>query len=151
MTTLYISSGVKSSGLTASQGFGVTVLSGGTVDSTLVASGGALVVSAGGVSEAATVRLSGTETVYGVESGPGAVSAAILGLQIVESGGTTNAEFVGATSGVEAGGSGIDSVSAVAGVQDLFGLASVTILNGGEQIVEAQGRRRRRAGEGGRL
>ena len=56
MTTITVSSGVTSSGLTVTAGNELLVLSGGIAEATTVLNGGTMTLSSGGVASAFTVR-----------------------------------------------------------------------------------------------
>ncbi|HEY4174512.1 MAG TPA: hypothetical protein VGM42_15885, partial [Rhodopila sp.] len=80
-TSVTVSSGVTSSGLTVTSGGSITILNGGTAVSTTVLSGGTELVNSGGVDSGTDLALGGTETVLGSATGD-----TIGGIQLVSSG-----------------------------------------------------------------
>ncbi len=146
-----ISSGVTSSGASASSHDPVTVLSGGTAISATVMRNGHLVVLSGGSAISTQVKAGGSEivssggsatddtldskafqivegTVFGTVAG----SAAVQDLYGIESGGTFNE----AVQVVESGGSALD-VTVNSGTQNVFfgGYASGTVLNSSQETL----------------
>jgi autotransporter passenger strand-loop-strand repeat protein len=139
-----ISSGVTSSGISASSHDPVTVLSGGTAISTTVMRNGVLTVQSGGSAISTRVKAGGTEIVSaggsatedtldnkafqiaeGTVIGTVAGSAAVQDLYGIESGGT----FTEAVQVVESGGSALDVIMS-GSTQNVFfgGYANSTVL-----------------------
>jgi autotransporter passenger strand-loop-strand repeat protein len=130
------------------------VFSGGVASSTNISSGGIEVISSGSVANGASVK--GTEVTFGTVSGATVSSG---GIEVVSSGGTESATVVssGGTDVVASGGTefgtqlrgGQDVVLAggtasgttvSSGLQDVFGLASGTIVSsGGFELVFSGG------------
>ena len=83
MSTLYISSGVTSSGLTVSGADTIEVLSGGTLQTATVDSGGAIMLSSGALVSSLTVlaggAVSGPGQFGGVSLDAGSVTGVLLG------------------------------------------------------------------------
>jgi autotransporter passenger strand-loop-strand repeat protein len=77
-TSLTVSSGVTSSGLTVTSGSSVDVLSGGTIVSTTVLSSGSVTVEAGGTGSSTVISSGGNELVLGSATGD-----AVYGTQLV--------------------------------------------------------------------
>ena len=137
-TTINISAGVTSSGLTVSSGTNLVVLSGGTISSTTVSSGGTVYISKGGT-DSATTLAGGTLNVYGSD-----VSATVTsgGLESVYSGGIATGANVRSSSFlfVQNGGSAVGTTDS-GGVYRVYSgghSISTTLINASE-IVSAGG------------
>jgi autotransporter passenger strand-loop-strand repeat protein len=83
MTTTNVSSGPAQSGLVANSGDIINVLSGGTIVSATISSGGSATISVGGIDSGSTILAGGNEYVYG-----SANADVVAGLQTVSTGTT---------------------------------------------------------------